>query len=372
MKIQNLLGIVIFIALLFAPFTFASGLEISDLDVEVDGEASDDVDADGGSFEAAPGNSIVITVEGKNTFSASSDNEIRNVDVSIDVDNVCPQDIDDNVEEEIRLDDLDPTVDDSATFRFTVPECADEDNYDVDIRLEGKDDNDVEYVTELILTMTIDKEPSEVTLEFFDPEPAILECDDLSFSVAVESHNIGSLDEDTGLLIINEDIGVKKFEFMDLRTGRWTDDDTSFSKTYTFTIDNSVDPGEYDIRAEVEYSNNEKEVKRFQTITVPDCDEEAEQITTEETAEDDAASNEDFQEVDEASNDADEELVTTTSTTTSTTVTIPDTITQDTEVVETEKEGNGFFSIPVLAIALIIGLIILFSMLAMLVKNNAK
>lgn len=364
MKIQNLLGILMFIALLFAPSTFASGLEISDLDVEVDGEASDDVDVDGGSFEAAPGNSVVITVEGKNTFSASSDNEIRNVDISIDVDSVCPQDIDDNVEEEIRLDDLDPTVDDSATFRFTVPECADEDNYDVDIRLEGKDDNDVEYVTELTLTMTIDKEPSEVTLEFFDPEPAVLECGDFSFSIAVESHNIGALDEDAGLLIINEDIGVKKFEFMDLRTGRWTDDDTSFSKTYTFTIDDSVDPGEYDIRAEVEYSNNEKEVKRFQTITVPDCDEN---VAAEETTEDDADSNEDSQDVDEASNDADEEPIRTTSTTT---VTISDTTVQDTEVVETKEEGAGFFSIPILAVALVVGLIILFSMLAMLVKKK--
>ncbi|MEK6867227.1 MAG: hypothetical protein AABX98_00245 [Nanoarchaeota archaeon] len=364
MKIQNLLGIVTFIVLLLAPFTFASGLEISDIDVEVDGEASDDVDADGGSFEAAPGNSIVITVEGKNTFSASSDNEIRNVDVSIDVDSVCPQDSDDSVEEEIRLDDLDPTVDDSATFRFTVPECADEDNYDVDIRLEGKDDNDVEYVTELTLTMTINKGPSEVTLEFFDPEPAVLECGDLSFSIAVESHNIGSLDEDAGLLIINEDIGVKKFEFMDLRTGRWSDDDTSFSKTYTFTVDDSVDPGEYDIRAEIEYSNNEKEIKRFQTITVPDCDEE---VTAEELAEEDVNSNEDSQAGEEDSNDADEEPVTTTSTTT---VTIPDTTTESTEVVETKEGGNGFFSIPILAVALIVGLIILFSMLALLVKKK--
>jgi hypothetical protein len=363
MKIQNLLGILLFIALLFAPFTFASGLEISDLDVEVEGEASDDVDADGGSFEAAPGNDIVITVEGKNTFSASSDNEIRNVDVSIDVDNVCPRDIDDNVEEEIRLDDLDPTVDDSATFRFTVPECADEDNYDVDIRLEGKDDNDVEYVTELTITMTIDKEPSEVTLELFDPEPAVLVCGDFSFSIAVESHNIGSLDEDAGLLIINNDIGVKKFEFMDLRTGRWTNEETWFEKTYTFTIDTSVDPGEYDIRAEVEYSNNEKEVKRFQTITVPDCDEET---AVEETAEDDTDANENSQDVDETSNDADQEPVTTSTTT----VINPDTTLQDAEITETKEEGTDFFSIPVLAVALIVGLIILFSMLALLMKKK--
>ncbi len=360
MKTNSLLWLLFFVTLFINPFVFASGLEISDLDVEVDGEADDNVDTNGGSFEAAPGDSVYVSVEAENTFSADSDNEIRNIDVSLDVEAVCPENLDDDIEEEIRIDDLDPTADDSASFRFTVPDCADEDNYDLDIRVEGKDDNDVKYVTELTLIMTIDKEPSEVTLEFFEPEPALLLCGDFSFSIAVESHNIGSLDEDAGLLIINDDVGVNKFEFMDLRTGRWTDDDTWFSKTYMFTLNEDVEPGEYDLRAEVEYSNNEKEIKRYQTITVPDCEEE---FGIGETIEEDADEIE--------TPDVEKEDITTAQGTTTTSTPAPETTTEQIEEVgEVKEEKDEFFQIPVLAVALIVGLLILFVMLAVLMKRK--
>lgn len=345
------------IGALFLPAVFAAGLGFSDIDVEVDGENDDDVDVAGGTFEAAPGDNVDLTIEIENTFSTgTADHEIRSIDIMINVDSFCSRNSDDEVDEEIRIDNLDPGADDSATFRFTIPDCAEEGNFDLDIRVEGKDEDGTEYTIDETVIIGIDKKPSEVTLDLFQPEPQTLDCEDRTFSIAVEAHNIGSLDEDAGLLIINNDLGINRFEFMDLRTGSWTDEDTMFEKTYTFTVDKDVEAGEYDIRAEVEYNNNNDEVKRFQTVIVPACSAAAEEESAEEeTVQEPVAEAQDEEAAQE--------------TTTSTTVTIPETTEENADETE-ESDNDSFLSIPLLAGALALGLIILFAMIAVLLKKK--
>ncbi len=351
-----LVAVSLLIGALFLPAVFAAGLGFSDIDVEIDGESDDDVDATGGSFEAAPGDNIDLTVEIDNTFSTgTTDHEIRSIDIMIEGNSFCPQNSDNEIDEEIRIDNLDPGADDSATFRFIIPDCAEEDNFDLDIRVEGKDEDGTEYAIDETLIIQVDKKPSEVTLELFQAEPQTLDCEDRTFSIAVEAHNIGSLDEDAGLLVINDDLGINRFEFMDLRTGSWTDEDTMFEKTYTFTVDEDVEAGEYDIRAEVEYNSNNDEVKRFQTVTVPEC-------SAAEEEDQEAANEEPAQEEEDVKEEPAQE-------TTSTTVTIPETTQENAEEIA-ETEGSSFLSIPLLAGALAIGLIILFAMTLMLVRKK--
>ncbi len=353
-----LFAISLLILSLFLPAVFAAGLSFSDIDVEIDGESDDDVDAAGGSFEAAPGDNIDLRVEITNTFSTSTtDHEIRSIDIMIELNSFCPQNSDNEIDEEIRIDNLDPGADDSATFRFVIPDCAEEDNFDLDIRVEGRDEDGTEYAIDETVLISVDKKPSEVTLDLFQPEPQVLDCEERTFSIAVEAHNIGSLDEDAGLLIINDDLGINRFEFMDLRTGSWTDEDTMFEKTYTFVVDEDVEAGDYDIRAEVEYNNNNDEVKRFQTVTVPECSE----TTDAENADDEAAE----EEADETAAKSEEPA----QETTSTTVTIPETTEEKADETGVTND-NSFFSIPLLAGGLAVGLIILFAMIWMLVKKK--
>ncbi|MBI5002030.1 hypothetical protein HZC31_01445 [Candidatus Woesearchaeota archaeon] len=355
-----LFAISVLISALFLPAVFAAGLGFSDIDVEIDGESDDDVDASGGSFEAAPGDNIDLTVEIENTFSSGTiDHNIKNIDIMIELNSFCPQNSDDEIDEEIRIDNLDPGADDSATFRFTIPDCAEEDNFDLDIRVEGKDEDGTEYAIDETIFINVDKKPSEVTLDLFQPEPQVLDCEDRTFSIAVEAHNIGSLDEDAGLLIINNDLGVNRFEFMDLRTGSWTDEDTMFEKTYTFVVDEDVEAGDYDIRAEVEYNSNNNEIKRFQTVTVPECSSETADVeeTNDDEAEEPAA-----EEAEEAEAQDEEPA----KETTSTTVTIPATE----ESAEETANDDSSLSIPLLAGALAVGLFILFAMIMMLVKKK--
>lgn len=340
------LSLVLIVSILLLPIVAAAGLEISDIEVEVDGESNDDIDADGGTFEAAPEDDIQLTVEVENTYAADTEeHQIENIDISINIDNFCPQDIDDEIDEEIRIDDLDPAVDDSATFSFRIPDCADEDNFDLDIRVEGRDEDGTEYVLEESLTIQVEKDAEAITLELFEPDPAVLSCDDLTFTIAVEAHNIGAIDQDVGLLLIQDDLGINRFDFLDLRTGRWTDDDTGYEATYTFTIDDDVPAGEYDLRAEIEYEDNTKEIKRYQTITVLECEEEA------------PIDEESEQEAEEENETAPEQNDTTT-------VVIP--VPQPTE--ETEEKGD-FLSTAVLISLLIAGIVILAVLVVLLRKK---
>ncbi len=344
--------------LLSLPSVFAGGLGFKDIDAEVDGDFDSGVNAAGGSFEAAPGDYVVLTVKAENTFPVDTDgHEIRNVDVRFRIDSTCPDDLDDKTEETISLEDLDPDSGDTATFRYQVPECADEDNYDVEIRVDGKDKtDDTVYVIEETLQMTINKDATALTLDFSQPDPATIDCDDRTFTVSVEAHNLGSITLDSGVLVINNDLGINKWDFITLKPGRWTEDDTWFTKDYIFTVPESVAPGDYDLRAEVEYEDGVKSEKRFQTVTVPDCS------ASEETAGEETA--------DEESTSSSDEIVDTSSTSI---VEAPATDeTSALEEVETVQEISisPDYTVPLLIGGLVLGLLVLGAMLVFLLKKK--
>jgi len=328
------------------PAVHASGLAFKDMAVEIEGDTDDNINAAGGSFEAAPGDNVELTVEVENDYPVSTTNhKIKHIDVSIDVDSFCSQDLDDSIEEEIRINDLEPDTDDEAVFRFQVPDCANEGNYDLDIQVDGKDEDGTEYTIEETVTIGIDKDASALLMDL--TLDSAMSCSDRKFSVTAEAHNTGATDDDAGLLIIDEDLDINKFEFMDLRTGKWTDEDTQFLKTYTFTVDDSVEPGEYDLRAEVEYAANTKEIKRWVTITVPECEETAateEPVETEPIAEESEYPAETQSELSQES--------------------------EETATVIPPAEEKELFSLPVLIGALIAGMIVLAVMIVLLMKKQ--
>lgn len=350
---------ILFVALVLAvPAVFAGGLGFKDIDAEVDGDFDAGVNAAGGSFEAAPGDYVILTVKVENTFPVNtSGHKIKNVDVRFRVDSTCPDDLDNKTEETISLEDLDPDSDDTATFRYTVPDCADEDNYDVEIRLKGKDKTDsTEYAVEETLQMTVNKDATALILDFSQPDPSTIDCNDRSFSVSVEAHNLGSITLDSGVLVINNDLGINKWDFITLKPGRWTEEDTWFTKNYTFTVPDAAAPGDYDLRAEVEYEDGVKSEKRFQTITVPDCSASA---STSENA------------GVETSGDESSSTTETSSTTSTVVVPTPEETTASEDVTtSTETTTPTDYTLPLLVGGLVFGLVILGGMLAFLLKKK--
>jgi hypothetical protein len=171
-----------------------------------------------------------------------------------------------------------------------------------------------------------------------------MSCENREITVTVEAHNLGSMDEDAGLLIINNDLDINRFEFMELRTGKWTDEDTQFLTSYTFDIDDTVEPGEYNLRAEVEYTANPEGMARYVAVVVPAC--VAEEAVPEEESEEPAEeiSVEEPAQTEETQQEA---------------VVTP----------QQTSEDEGLFSIPVLIGALIAGMVVLGILVIMLRKQ---
>jgi hypothetical protein len=131
---------------------------------------------------------------------------------------------------------------------------------------------------------------------------------------------------------------------MELRTGKWTDEDTQFLTSYTFDIDDTVEPGEYNLRAEVEYTANPEGMARYVAVVVPAC--VAEEAVPEEESEEPAEeiSVEEPAQTEETQQEA---------------VVTP----------QQTSEDEGLFSIPVLIGALIAGMVVLGILVIMLRKQ---
>ena len=362
-----MISILFLAALILAvPAVFGGGLGFKDIETEIKGDFATGVSASGGSFEAAPEDYIVFSVKVENTFPVDTDgHKIRSVDVRLRIDPLCSDDLDNQTEQTVSLQDLEPDSSDTATFRYQVPDCADQDNYDVEIRVKGKDKTDsTQYTIQETLRMTINKDASAITFDFSKPNPQTISCDKRSFTVSVETHNIGSITFDSGILVINNDLGINKWDFITLHPGRWTEDNTMFAKNYTFTIPKTVAPGDYDLRAEVEYEDGVKSEKRFQTLTVPDCS-ASQETTSSETAAQETTSAGSTSSIPAAS-------------LTSVPVIAPATTKEptaesNTASVEpsTQNSGQGAdYTVPLLIGGLIVGLLVLGGMLAFLLKKK--
>jgi hypothetical protein len=346
--------------------------QLVDLDITVDGDSVDNIDLDTSNSvdEVEPGDKVKIEVEVENLYPDTQDYEdyeIEDLEFEIDIDGFCDED---DLEYTESGEDLSPGNDHEETIEFEIPRCADEDYYDIDIRIEANNDETGEkYVITRSITIEVEKLTTE--LEIMEPvlTPTTVSCD-RDIEIEIEVRNIGSKDEDdAGLLIINNDLNINEFEFFDIEAGDYDDEDTHYSETFHFTVPDDVPAGEYKIKSEIEYYKNNYERKQYVYLMIEDC----------ETVED---SEEEADNDDEADDDTSEEDTTDdTETTTDSIVTETDVgsslidsgeetnvdaveVDDETETLETEKvDDEGSFSlvllgvialVAVLAIALVI------------------
>lgn len=297
--------------------------QLVDLDITVDGDSVDGINIDtSNSFdEVEPGDDVRIEIEVENLYPDTQDYEdyeIEDLEFEIEIDGFCDED---DLEYSESGDDLNPGDDHEETIEFEIPMCVDEDYYDIDIRIEANNDETGEkYVITRSLTMEVEKLTTE--LEIMKPSltPTTISCD-RDIEIEIEVHNIGSKDEDdAGLLIINNDLNINEFEFFDIEAGDYDDDDTYYMETFSFTVPDDVEAGEYKIRAEIEYYKKNYERKQYVYLNVEDCG----TVVDDEEADDDD---------DEAVDDTTDDNETTTNTTETDTIV-------DTSLIDDEQETN--------------------------------
>tara|TARA_Y100000310_G_scaffold344515_1_gene457690 strand:- start:8489 stop:9565 length:1077 start_codon:yes stop_codon:yes gene_type:complete len=260
MKKLYLIGIMAVIMLFGAQAAAASFLEIVDITVKVSGD-KDSVGNDGGSINnVEPGDKIEIKLKIENTYpSSSADTEITDIEVTGDIEDIDDGD-DLEPDEEPDEFDLDDNGDrETVTIDYRIPDRVDEEDFDLNITVEGRNNSGVDQTDSAFFTIEIDKEKHKLTINRANFDRESIACG-RSTQFLVEIFNIGGEDEDdVELEIKNEELDIRFTEIFDVEEGA-EDDDTEYSNTYTVRVPEDAKPQVYPFIVSVLYRDGrEKE-----------------------------------------------------------------------------------------------------------------
>ena len=265
-----LLGIVVFVLLMNVAYAAGSKLIFSDVDVKVgsktsknlnDGETIDD--------EADPGDAVEFRVEMKNNFTSAEDLKIEDVSVDVTIEAI---DDGDDLDDESSQFDLRPGNDKRVNLKFQVPIEVEEDTFDVVIHAEGEDENGTNQEVEMRLRLDVNKESHLLKITKNTLSPAEITCNRKNIQLSTNIINIGNDDEkDVTVQVLSPDLGVDLKEDAGELTAEPNEDESRFSKIFTFNVPNDAEAGSYPILLRALYDEDRKKAEGTATLTVNDC-----------------------------------------------------------------------------------------------------
>ncbi|MFH1769962.1 MAG: hypothetical protein ABH828_00205 [archaeon] len=241
-----------------------NNLVIRDLDISVNGD-SESLD-DGDDIAVFPASEIVVTIELKNTHSTIN---IEDIEVTIYNDDLDVDESDDIS----KIKDGDKEI---LEFKFTIDEDADEDVYEVEITVEGEDENGALHSE--TWTIDFDLEEKGIIITKAEMIPETLVCGADSFSLRLELTNVGDKDEDEAAIeIIANTLGFEK------RVSNLViDEKDEIIRTYEITVPENANPGVHLIEVTAFLDFDEQTHEKVLYFTVPSgCDDVVEEEETE-------------------------------------------------------------------------------------------
>lgn len=262
-------------------------LLISKVDAKVDGKSDKNLDfGDRIRREAKPESKVEFTIEFKNNFTSDEDLDIENIDGTVTIEEI---DDGDDLDEDINEFDLRADKDKKVTVSFDIPLEVEEDIFNVLINAEGEDQNGTTHEIEFEAELEVQKENNEVRFLRNTLTPSEITCSRTAqLSTAVI--NTGSDDEDSTVLeITNAELGVNFKETFDLSNDPF-DEDSKFTKTFTFTVPANVATGVYTILSKVSFNDGKDTKSEQASLVVGACEalKPAEEKKTEEKKEEEA------------------------------------------------------------------------------------
>ncbi|MAG91944.1 hypothetical protein CMO83_04675 [Candidatus Woesearchaeota archaeon] len=270
-KLKSLLiSFVIFIFLMSVAHAVGSKLLFSDIDVKVGGKSDKNVkDGDRIDRDAEPGDTIEFRVEVKNNFTSAENLKIENVEVEVTIEEI---DDGDDFEESSKDFDLRHGRDKRSTLKFEIPLEVEEDDFQVIIRVDGEDENGTDHEREITLTLEVDKESHLLSLTRSSLSPNTVSCSRRNVQLSVGLLNIGNEDEDdVNLHIFNTELAVDIREDLQEITAEPFEDESKFSKIYSFNVPSTIEAGSYPVTVRALYDNNRRKVENTVTLTVNAC-----------------------------------------------------------------------------------------------------
>ena len=272
-KISIFLMVVCMLASAAAVATASSMLEITDVEVTVDGD--DETASDGDVVDdAKPGSDLEIKVEVTNRY-ADRDQEIEDIEIEI-IGSGLDEDDDDWEPDEEEIDDLRGDDEDDVDFSYTIPWDVDDGEHSITITAEGDCPNETHNCSdELEFDLEIEKDKHKLVFQEAELNPDTLECDSYT-TLTVRLYNIGEEDEDdVELTVENRDLEISMQETFDLET--CPDDDCSITRTFEIEHDDSYEQDSYPLEVKVVYDDGDETETERLNLNVLECEEEEEE-----------------------------------------------------------------------------------------------
>lgn len=344
-----LLSLVIFIFLMNVAYAARQALEFSDVDVKVGSKTSKNL-RDGNTIneEAEPGDGVEFRVELRNNYTSAENLEIEDISVEVTIEGI---DDGDDLEDEAKEFDLKAGSDKRVTVKFDVPIEVEEGSFNVKIEAEGRDENGTRQSALMKLKLEVEKENHMLKITRKTLTPAEVACNRKNVQLGVTVINIGNEDEeDVTFQVISQDLNLEIKENIGELEAEPNEDTSRFSKTYTFSVPNSLEAGSYPITLRALYDNDRRKAEETVSLTVNDC--KTTTVTDEEEEE------EEFEEEEE-----EEEVTVPTGATTGTTTTT--TVPEGFVVTEEGFLSSNAFIVGIIiaeVVAVIVGIVLLVSL----------
>jgi len=247
---MKLIAFLLVLAILLASDIWAAGLEITEIDFNVDYDDAytyriEDRDRiDSGSVSMTndskidayllPGSNLTFTIRVENTFQGENP-DLRGVFARVTI-----EEIDDGADlEEESIDfDLEPGNDNRVDVNFPIPLDADAGTYNVIIEAEGEDRNETPHNTELSLKLEVKKQSHDIRITKVLLNPSIVDCNRKA-KLTAEAMNLGSNTEnEVALEFKAASIGINSYD-KDVSLES-SDEASEEEKTYTKTLNIEV------------------------------------------------------------------------------------------------------------------------------------
>ncbi len=180
----------------------------------------------------------------------------------------------DEIDESIEFDDLDPGDESSREeMVFEISEEAQDDEiYTIECTLTAEDEDGSDYEFEFDIDVEVKKEKHDLVFTSVQASPGVVSCN-RDFSVSYKIKNIGSSDEDDARIEMRSGtLDIYYNEILpEIEEGDYDDDDTEYSRTVSFTADDSVKAGTYEIRLDLWYDSDDENEIWFVELIVQNC-----------------------------------------------------------------------------------------------------
>mgnify|MGYP001573153697 CR=1 FL=1 len=235
-------------------------LDISNINIYVDGKKQKDADEDGGDIEIKPGSKISIDITMENNYQFDDELTIKDIEAELTI-----KDIDQGSDVSIskKFKSLDVDESDKNSLEFSLPFTIENDKFDGELKITGKTSAGIKQLSIIEYTFESIKERNDILIEAELKQKE--SCFNNENNIHIKLTNIGEKDEKAVTLTVsNLDLSINFKDTFNLDEGI---KNSIYEKDIPFII-SSLQQGEYPINISVDGTNDYNEEL---TIIIKDC-----------------------------------------------------------------------------------------------------